>query len=104
MRLVTFEVQTVVGPFQRVGTCLSDSRIADVNFVVAEHFGRTRRFDAPYREAEHVAPSEMIAFIGGRERSLDAVREALRVVAPELNDVGSRGERLVYDMSEIRLR
>lgn len=104
MRLLTFEVQTVVGPFQRVGMYASDSRIVDVNFVVAEHLRRLRRVDAPYTEAQHLAPPEMIAFITGRDRSLDAVRDAVEIVQPEMDQVGSRGERLAYDISEVRVR
>jgi 2-keto-4-pentenoate hydratase/2-oxohepta-3-ene-1,7-dioic acid hydratase in catechol pathway len=95
MRLVTFEVQTPIGPFERVGMLDTNAQIVDASFVVAEYLRRTSRFDDPYREAAHLAPGEMMAFITGRERS---------VVQPELASHGARGERLVYALDEIRLK
>src|SRR5579875_871278 len=82
MRLVTYEVQTVVGSFRRVGVWQDDGSIVDVNFLVAEHYRRTGNDNASYRAADYIAPSEMIAFITGGKRTLDTVREALALVRP----------------------
>ena len=104
MKLVTFEVQTQVGPFERVGVWHTDARIVDANFIVAEHLRRIGRSENPYQDAAHIAPPEMIGFISGRERSLEAVRDAISQIAPQEGQQGARGEHLVYRREEVRLR
>ncbi len=104
MKLVTFEVQTPVGPFERVGVWRADDAIIDANFVVADQLRQTGRYENPYQEAAHLAPAEMLAFIGNGERGLDAVRAAMAGVAPEGEQRGARGERLAYRRDEVRLR
>src|SRR5579875_2215577 len=103
MRLVTYEVQTVIGPFRRVGVWQDDGSIVDVNFLVAEHYRRTGEDNASYRAADYVAPSEMIAFISGGKRTLDTVREALALVRPSHEERGARGEQIVFLRDEVRL-
>jgi 2-keto-4-pentenoate hydratase/2-oxohepta-3-ene-1,7-dioic acid hydratase in catechol pathway len=46
----------------------------------------------------------MISFICGRERSLDAVREAMAAVDPGTAQRGARGECFAYQLDQIRLK
>src|SRR5260370_41222906 len=104
MKLLTFEVQTPVGCFQRVAVEQSDATLIDANFVVAEHLRRTNHYETPYREADHLAPPEMIGFITGGERTLDIVREAITAISPTPEQRGARGEQLVFQLDQVRLR
>src|ERR1700730_10548570 len=106
MKLFTFEVQTPVGRFQRVGveqTGTALFTLIDANFVVAEHLRRTNHYENPYREADHLAPPEMIGFITGGERTLDMVREAITAISPTPEHRGARGEQLVFQLDQVRL-
>src|SRR5579859_6823017 len=104
MRLATFEVQTAVGRFQRVGVMQDDDTLIDANFVVAEHLNRTNQYEHPYKEANQLAPTEMIAFISAGERTLALVREAIAAVSPTYEQRGARGEQIVFQRSQVRLR
>ncbi|MCL8209089.1 MAG: fumarylacetoacetate hydrolase family protein [Actinomycetia bacterium] len=102
MKLVTFEVSTVVGPIRRVGVW-EDDTVVDANLAVAEHL-LARGFPAdPYREADHLAPSAMIPFIEQGDRALDAVRAALEFLRREGLSRGRRGEVLVHRRDAVRL-
>jgi 2-keto-4-pentenoate hydratase/2-oxohepta-3-ene-1,7-dioic acid hydratase in catechol pathway len=102
MRLVTYEIQTVLGPFQRVGIWQDDNTIVDANFAVAEYLRQTGDYEDVYREADHVAPTNMIDFITGGERTLHTVREALTYVHPPRQH-GARGEQFAFSYNEVRL-
>ena len=103
MRLVTYEVQTVVGPFRRVGIWQDDETIVDAHFLAAEHFRRKGNYADAYREAEYLVPAEMIAFIAGGQRTLDTVREALDSVQPAPTQTGARNEQLAFARSAVSL-
>lgn len=104
MRLVTFEVQAVVGRFQRVGVWQSDDRVIDANAVVADYFLRSRQYEDAYREANHFAPPDMLTFIAGGERTLRMVRDAIADVAPSAESRGRRGERLLFHLQDDQIR
>ena len=99
MKLITFEVATSVGPFQRLGA-LSPRGIVDLNFACARRLA-AQGLSAPQRMADALVPADMIAFLEGGEESLEAAREALD--AAKAGDTGPRGERVVYKASEVRL-
>ncbi len=103
MRLVTYEVQTVLGPFRRVGVWRDDDTIVDANFVVTEYLRRTGHYEDIYKEADFLAPVEMISFITGGERTLQTVREALALILPTQEQRGARGEQFVFQREHVRL-
>lgn len=103
MRLVTYEVQTVLGPFRRVGVWWNDETIVDANFIVAEYLRRTGHYEDVYREAEWLAPAEMISFIAGGEHTLQTVREALALIPPTQEQRGAKGEQIVFQREHVRL-
>ena len=63
MRLVTYEIKTALGRFQRLGVLLGE-RVADANFACAWH--RALHGDPmPQRSADALVPSTMNAFCAG---------------------------------------
>ena len=103
MRLVTYEVQTVVGPFRRVGIWQDDETIVDANFLAAEYLRHKGNYEDTYREAEYLVPIDMITFIAGGTRTLDTVREALAHVHPTTEQRGARSERIVFQRGDVQL-
>lgn len=100
MKLATFRVNTVVGPFDRIGAVDGD-HLVDLNFAYAGLLTR-RGILRAQQLADAVVPARMIDFGAGGDRSLDAAREA--VEAARDNDVaGPRGERVRHAMAEVEL-
>jgi 2-keto-4-pentenoate hydratase/2-oxohepta-3-ene-1,7-dioic acid hydratase in catechol pathway len=104
MRLVTYEVQTVIGPFRRVGLWQDDDTVVDVNFLAAEYFRHSGNYEDAYREADYLTPSEMISFIAGGKRTLDTVRETLSLLDSRNELRGAKGEQIIFQRDDIRLR
>jgi 2-keto-4-pentenoate hydratase/2-oxohepta-3-ene-1,7-dioic acid hydratase in catechol pathway len=103
MKLVTYEVQTVVGPFRRVGVWQDDETIVDANFLVAEYLRHRDKDEDTYREADYLVPVDMLTFIAGGTRTLDMVREALALVHPTAEQRGARNERMVFQRADVHL-
>ena len=95
MKLVTFEVPTPVGPFERLGA-LTAQGLVDLNFAYAAL--RSQRL------ADVFVPAEMLAFLDGGEDSLDGARQALTsIVRKGPKTAGPRGQRIVYKENEVKL-
>ena len=102
MKLVTFEVRTPVGPFERLGALLGPG-VVDLNFACALRFLQQGKA-APQRLADATVPADMLGLLDGGGDSLAAARETLQFVREETSDlVGPRGERILYKEDEIRL-
>lgn len=110
MRLVTFEVSTPVGRFQRLGALLDDGEyILDLNATYAWWLvqqGQT----AAKRLADAVIPPCMRGFIEGGDYSLDEARSLVTLAANEWNLQeavrfrGENGENLLFHRSTVKLK
>ena len=100
MKLVTFEVSTPLGPFERLGA-LTDAGIVDLNAAYARLLV-CRGKAAPQRIADAQVPADMLAFLEGGQDAMAAAREALADAEPGEN--APRGQRVLYQPSEVRLR
>jgi 2-keto-4-pentenoate hydratase/2-oxohepta-3-ene-1,7-dioic acid hydratase in catechol pathway len=101
MRLVTFEIAPRQ---QRIGATTRDGRIVDLNLACALQM-RNAGEAAFYRLADARVPAEMRALFEGGDASLDAARTALRHVEDEgLRAKGPSGEKIVYQVNEVKLR
>ena len=100
MKLITFEVKTPVGPFERLGA-LSGSGIVDLNFACALHLAREGKA-APQRLADALVPCDMIGFLDGGDESLAAARDTLRFLQAHKETAGLRGETLLYKEDQVR--
>lgn len=105
MKLVTYEIATPLGRFDRLGA-LGPAGIVDLHFAQLMRLIE-RGVTAAGRLAEATVPPEMIAFLDGGAESLDATREALEYVGkagyPAGAAVGPRGQVVVHDPARVRL-
>jgi 2-keto-4-pentenoate hydratase/2-oxohepta-3-ene-1,7-dioic acid hydratase in catechol pathway len=105
MKLVSFEVQTVLGRFERIGA-LAHGRIVDLNSACYAHIANSRDARAARREADGLVPPDMVGFLEGGARA-KAMAEAAIVHAGEglaicAQPLGPSGERLCFDAQEVR--
>lgn len=104
MRLVSFELPTVVGPLTRVGAVLPDGRFADLQSAyraeLLANSGASKEGAA--RLAAAAIPSDMVAFIENGTEGLDTARAALDWIATN-GDAGPDGARLAHDPKSVRL-
>ena len=110
MKLVTFEVQTLLGPVARVGA-LGDSggpggegRVVDLAPAYAARL-RAEGSEPRFREyADFRLPQDMCGVMDGGAPSLEAARLALEYAAEAGESAeGPSGERLVHPLSGVRL-
>lgn len=98
MKLVTFEVKTALGRFQRVGS-LSQDKVLDLNAAYAALLA-ARGKAQPQRLADVMLPSNMRAFIEMGETALEAARE----VQGNILVVGLNDAELVFKLSDVSLK
>jgi 2-keto-4-pentenoate hydratase/2-oxohepta-3-ene-1,7-dioic acid hydratase in catechol pathway len=106
MRLVTFEVQTLLGRFERIGA-LAHGRIVDLTSSFAAYLAVSQNLTAARRTAAALTPPDMIGFLEGAAESRDAAERAIAYAGERLNaeaePLGPEGERLAFAEAEIRL-
>ena len=105
MRLVTFEVATPVGKFQRIGEMRGDT-IVDFTAATALQLRDERQHPQPLQLAGALAPPDMIAFLDLGDAGLETAAGALDFVAKRgggTDIVGIDDMRVVYGRDEIKL-
>ncbi len=103
MRLVSFVVETPVGPLTRVGAVLPDGRYADLQAAYHAHLATSGVAPAgAARLAAATVPADMVAFIENGDRALDAARQAIEWLAAS-GDIGPDGARLACAAGNVRL-
>ncbi|MEP4379766.1 MAG: fumarylacetoacetate hydrolase family protein [Alphaproteobacteria bacterium] len=106
MRLVTFEVQTVLGRFERIGALAHDT-IVDLTSAYFAYLAQSGDLNAAQRTALGLVPPDMIGFLEGAEVSRAAAQAAIDHVGDCLKSgpspVGPEGERLTFDRADVRL-
>ena len=110
MKLVTFDINTPVGPVQRIGALL-EGRVVDLSQAYACHLAETgdTSVDRAYEVAAALLPpSDMVAFLSGGKLSMDAAKTALEHArrhggSPE-SIRAPKGGRPIFALSEVRLR
>ncbi|MCX5794471.1 MAG: fumarylacetoacetate hydrolase family protein [Elusimicrobia bacterium] len=105
MKLVSFEVATLLGPFTRLGA-LWREQVVDLNLAAAARLGRLGR-SQPRRLADALLPADMLAFLDRGQDALAEARQALDFAAGETEKhrtpAGPRGERVVHQLGDVRL-
>lgn len=106
MRLVTFEVQTLIGRLERIGA-LAHGTIVDLTSAFAAHLAVSQNLNAARRMAAALTPPDMIGFLEGASESRDAAEQAIAYAGDRLGSeaqpLGPEGERLTFAEDEIRL-
>ncbi|MCC7107389.1 MAG: fumarylacetoacetate hydrolase family protein, partial [Chloroflexi bacterium] len=64
MRLVTFEVQTLLGRFERIGA-LAHGTVVDLTSASSALLAESQEASAAQRHAEGLVPPDMIRFLEG---------------------------------------
>jgi 2-keto-4-pentenoate hydratase/2-oxohepta-3-ene-1,7-dioic acid hydratase in catechol pathway len=109
MRLISFEVQTVLGRFERIGA-LAHGTIVDLNSACFAYFATSEELNAARRQAAALVPPDMIAFLEGcasaqgigREMAEKAVAYVGERLRSETQPLGPDGQRLTFGEDEIR--
>jgi 2-keto-4-pentenoate hydratase/2-oxohepta-3-ene-1,7-dioic acid hydratase in catechol pathway len=104
VKLVTFEVPTSLGPFDRVGA-LVDGTVIDLIGAYGAYLALAGEPRAAELAAATVGPT-MIDFFRGGATARAAADRALELVAThgDPGRRGPRGERVAYALDEVRLR
>lgn len=105
MKLLSFEVQTVVGRFERIGA-LAYGRIVDLSSSCFSYLMEAQGEGRARAQANALVPPEMIGFLEGDAASRRAADLAVEYVGERLRresqPLGPDGERLTFDESEVR--
>jgi len=106
VRLVTFEVKTPLGPFERLGALWKDS-IVDLNSAYALSLRESGK-SSPKKIADALTPPDMLEFLDLGETSRQAAQDTLGFLEnfrarSGVQMMGVRGERILYKEDEIRL-
>ena len=101
MRLVTYEIETALGRFERLGA-LEGDRVVDLNFAYAWLLRREGE-PAAYRLADAIVPAAMLAFLEVGDRAMHEARRVLKALHGHGDARGERGEKLWHALADVRL-
>lgn len=107
MRLCTFEVRSRFGLARRLGAQTPAGRILDLSLAYALTLAEKQQHPRAHEIANVLVPPDMLEFLKNGPLARNAVDEALAHLGPRVDDLsltGPNGERLVYDLQEVRLR
>lgn len=105
MRLVTYELQTVLGRHRRLGAMLGDRQIVDLNLACAWRLQGAGE-PAWRRLADALVPPDLKAFLEVGERAWAEARAALAALRPfedERAPLGPDGATLVHARGAVKL-
>lgn len=106
MKLVTFEINTILGKFTKIGAILLD-QIVDLNLAYALYLFNVKSEDDAYRIANFTIPSDMVKYLTYGKPTMEASKKALEYVHAQLkkgDDLkGPNGEKINYARKEVKL-
>ena len=102
MKLVTFEINSLLGPQNRIGAIV-DNMVVDLNLAFTAHLEKLGRTARPYEIANAIIPTDMVEYFRGGALSSEAASEALNFVVANENPVGPKGETVVHKIDSIKL-
>lgn len=107
MKLVTFEVRTVLGPVRRIGALLSPDLTDDARIVdLTTGYGMLLREGGDARGHEVAAAAlqpDMIAFLAGGEPARERARQVLEYARAARQPVGEGGRTFIFDRWDVRV-
>jgi len=105
MRLVSYEIPTALGTFQRIGA-LAHGTTVDLTGAYAAYLAEAGDSNAALRTAEAVVPPDMVKFLEGAAVSRQAAETAIAYTGERLRKggkpLGANGQRLNFDEAELR--
>ena len=106
MKLVTFGVPTPLGQIQRIGA-IHRNKIIDLNMGYARYLADKHDSSQACELAGAMLPPDMIAFLRGGKEGKDRAELTIDYVGKYQGRgglFGLRGEQVVYDMNEVKLK
>lgn len=102
MKLVTFQIDTALGPFFRVGA-VHGPHVVDLNMAYVRWLSDQGEAQ-PHRLADAQVPATMLAFLEGGPSTTAAARRALDYVATlGASTQGPRRETIVHPLAAVKL-
>jgi len=106
MKLVTFEISTLIGPIQRIGA-INRENVIDLNLGYSLYLADNENNRRAYELAAAIVPRDMITFLRSGKQGMEAAATTVDYVAgkrPKAPTTGPRGEKIVYDIAEVKLK
>jgi 2-keto-4-pentenoate hydratase/2-oxohepta-3-ene-1,7-dioic acid hydratase in catechol pathway len=110
MKLVTFQLQTQIGQFNRIGALIDgdeNGRIADLTSSYLAYLVQETGGPMAHEIAQLRMPPDMIGWLKGGERSFDAATQTVAFIKGLLdkdeNPRGLENAQLVFNRSEVKL-
>ncbi|HEV7802174.1 MAG TPA: fumarylacetoacetate hydrolase family protein, partial [Burkholderiales bacterium] len=105
MKLVSYEVTTKLGRFERIGA-LAHGGIVDLTSAYTALLAEGADANAARRQAEGLIPPDMIEFLEGAEIARSAADKAIAYAGERLvsepKPRGPHGQRLTFEAAEVR--
>jgi 2-keto-4-pentenoate hydratase/2-oxohepta-3-ene-1,7-dioic acid hydratase in catechol pathway len=103
MKLATYLPRAAQSPNPGIGAVL-DGMLIDLNYAYARYLRSVDGELRAYALADARIPRDMIGFLQGGQRAIDAARRTIQFVGESpAGATGISGERLRYDLHEVRL-
>jgi len=106
MKLVTFKVSTPVGSIHRIGAT-HQNNIIDLNAGYTRYLADKRGSHRAYELASAILPPDMISFFHSGQEGREAAETTIDYITKQRSKmpiIGPRGEKIVYEMTEIKLK
>lgn len=107
MKLVTFEVSTVLGQVQRIGALKDERTIIDLNLAYGCYLATKYGIKRAREIASIILPPDMISFFESGREGKEAAELAIDFVSHQLakgTAYGLNGERLVFAIEDVKLK
>jgi 2-keto-4-pentenoate hydratase/2-oxohepta-3-ene-1,7-dioic acid hydratase in catechol pathway len=104
MKLISYDVQTALGTFTRIGA-LVDEKIIDLNNSYTALLADSGEVNSAKRIASGIIPPDMVMFLEGGKASLDAAKQTIEYALHRLQkdplSLGAHGQRLSFNEKEV---
>src|SRR5690606_36666736 len=103
MKLGTFSLKDPVTPGTRICALHNGDTVVDLNYAYARYLTDVDNEDRAYELASARIPSDMLQFIQGGDRSIEAAHKAVDFISdlPAEDRRGVSGERLTHALSAV---
>jgi acylpyruvate hydrolase len=102
MKLATYAPAGAQSRLSAIGAVV-DSGLIDLNYGYARYLRDIEGEFRAYEMADARIPRDMIGFLQGGDRAIDAARRTVQFVSGKNDLLGISGERLTYPHGEVRL-
>ncbi|WP_341250627.1 fumarylacetoacetate hydrolase family protein [Euzebya pacifica] len=104
MRLVTYEIDTPIGPARRVGALRQDGQVVvDLRVAYATARSDGKGVTMATDEAEWLVPADMVGFLENGEEAMEAARVGLELAERTEEPIGVGGRRMQATASDVRI-